>query len=598
MSDGSAAKKINSGYGSISIEDLGSFDEFPEDVLLHLKRVAKVVRVPEGTEVLHQGEKNDTLYFLVSGNLEVFVDGGRVANLSRLGDLIGEMSVITDQPVAATIIAKTPVEMITIDSKEFLNTTPDKAEKVQYILYRVFATILIDKLRITNQKAKALEETMAELNVTKDQLEQANELLEKKVEKRTKDLQKKTEALLASYQKLEQQNAALTASHNKIEELYSTRKSTFKKLEELLEDHLRPLKVALNGMMGTADTHALPGFQKILKEVDEVTRLLEPITDLYNSEMAMEHTRVLLAEPSRKDQVVAKLALGGTGAELDIVSTLKEGQAKLAENSYNIVFVDRTMLSLVDAALASNPSTKCVFMTSEEIPNYLPDLKRQKTLPNLVSRDANDRRFTVKNIVTTVSKLMSRDIFGLEKYLSWGVEVHEHPVVSSESRRNLITAADDYFTSLGLRSSLRDKCRTVLEELLMNAIYDAPVDANGKAKYNHLSRQEEIHLPKEEQGLLRYACDGNLMAVSVSDPFGALTGQTILNYLDSCYGGRAGALNVEKGGAGRGLHQIVENSNLVVFNVATGQRTEVIALFNLEKPKDIIAYPSFHFFSY
>ena len=65
MSDGSAAKKINSGYGSISIEDLGSFDEFPEDVLLHLKRVAKVVRVPEGTEVLHQGEKNDTLYFFI-----------------------------------------------------------------------------------------------------------------------------------------------------------------------------------------------------------------------------------------------------------------------------------------------------------------------------------------------------------------------------------------------------------------------------------------------------------------------------------------------------------------------------------------------------
>ena len=86
------------------------------------------------------------------------------------------------------------------------------------------------------------------------------------------------------------------------------------------------------------------------------------------------------------------------------------------------------------------------------------------------------------------------------------------------------------------------------------------------------------------------------MAVSVADPFGALTGDTILDYLDSCYGNQAGDLNKEKGGAGRGLHQIIENSDLVVFNVEAGVRTEVISLMNVDPKMQGDKSPSFHLF--
>ncbi|MNL35107.1 hypothetical protein D3C87_1571190 [compost metagenome] len=85
------------------------------------------------------------------------------------------------------------------------------------------------------------------------------------------------------------------------------------------------------------------------------------------------------------------------------------------------------------------------------------------------------------------------------------------------------------------------------------------------------------------------------MAVSVSDPFGALTKDLIIDYLLSCYTGKAGEMNTNKGGAGRGLHQIIENSDLTIFNVKMGVRTEVISLFNLDGQKRE-AQPSFHYF--
>jgi hypothetical protein len=73
-------------------------------------------------------------------------------------------------------------------------------------------------------------------------------------------------------------------------------------------------------------------------------------------------------------------------------------------------------------------------------------------------------------------------------------------------------------------------------------------------------------------------------------------GEIILDYLKSCYSGQAGELNKQKGGAGRGLHQIVENSDLVVFNISPRMRTEVIALFQVDTKTNSEKTPSFHLF--
>lgn len=148
---------------------------------------------------------------------------------------------------------------------------------------------------------------------------------------------------------------------------------------------------------------------------------------------------------------------------------------------------------------------------------------------------------------------------------------------------------------MGVRSSVLDRVNTASEEMLMNAIYDAPVDSKGNALFNHLTRKEEVVLDTHQQSQLRYGSDGMLLAVSVVDPFGALSRDIIIDYLLSCYNGVAGSLNETKGGAGRGLHQIIENSDLTIFNVKKGVRTEVICLFNLDGQKRE-TQPSFHYF--
>lgn len=557
-------------------------DGFPEHLIAELSSAAELIDLPPNAQILKQGQKNDHLYFLVDGLVGVYVDGGRVSKLQRKGDLLGEMSVISNSVVGATILSESNVTLVRVDSKTFLNMAGPNRDYYLSILFRIYATVLAEKLTLTNQKAKHFEEMTIRLTAMQAELEEANQTLEQKVEERTK--------------KLELQNAELIVGKNKLEELMNTKRLLFQKLTEFQNAYLSPLKVFLDevGKVHPGE----PSVTDACRVVLDVQLLLGPLIEQYSTEQAMRSKRVLLADSNKKQQITAKMALGGSGVELDLASTLEEGQAKVTNNRYDLVFVDSTMLELGNKLKEVDPGCGLVLMTSAQIPEYLPALKGLSGIPHIVSRDEMDRTFTVKNIMTTVTKLLGADFFGLEKYLGWGVEVQSVPVVSSRQRPELIAQVDSYFEKIGVRRANRERIQTVLEEMLMNAIYDAPTDGEGLAKYNHLPRSTELTLKAEEQGILRFATDGSLIAVSVQDPFGSLTGNTILRYLEHNYAGDAGFINAQenKGGAGRGLHQIVENSDLVVFNVHPKKKTEAIALFNVEIKETASKSPSFHLF--
>jgi CRP-like cAMP-binding protein/CheY-like chemotaxis protein len=555
---------------------------FPGKLIDLLVQAGEVLFMEKNNQILRQGQPNEHLYFLIDGHVGVYVDGGRVSVLDARGDMIGEMSVVTGRNSSATILSETPVTVVRINSRTFLESEGTDRELYMSTLYRIYSTVLAEKLQKTNHKAKHFEELTINLTATQNELREINLNLERKVEERT--------------YKLEQQNVELMAGKNKMEDLLNTKKVVFHKLSEMQTNHLHPLKNYLDDFRKkNPDDEAV---NKLRSAIFDVQNLITPLADQYSAEQQMQSKHVLLADANKKQQVVAKMALGGTGVLLDIVSTPEEGRAKLDEKTYDLLVFDSANIDLANAACEKNPKMDLVLMTSDHVPAYLPSLKALKVTPHIVSRDEEDRTFTVKNIMTTVTKLLTHDFFGLEKYISWGVEVQTLPVTSSKQRQGVLTGIGAYFENVGVRRANRERIHCVVEEMLMNAIYDAPVGPDGKSLYNHLNRSEDLHLKAEEQGMVRFATDGVLIAVSVQDPFGSLKGDIILKYLEANYGGTAQDINIaqNKGGAGRGLHQIVENSDLVVFNVDPGKKTEVIAFFNVEVKEKAHQNPSFHLF--
>src|SRR5262249_15236244 len=175
-------------------------------------------------------------------------------------------------------------------------------------------------------------------------------------------------------------------------------------------------------------------------------------------------------------------------------------------------------------------------------------------------------------VVITTVKLLTGDIFGMEKYLTWGVSILEREVTGYDDKRLAIARVADHAREVGCRRQMVARIETACDELLMNALYDAPAAANGKAP------------TKTEPALLRYGCDGAFFGLSVRDAYGPLRKQAILHNIerarDEQVTPRAPDAS-ETGGAGLGLYFILSSATRFIANIDPGKSTEVICLFDM-----------------
>ena len=75
----------------------------------------------------------------------------------------------------------------------------------------------------------------------------------------------------------------------------------------------------------------------------------------------------------------------------------------------------------------------------------------------------------------------------------------------------------------------------VVDEMVTNALYDAPIDREGRPRFAHLPRTEPVRLERGEEIHIQFCSDAQLLGVAVSDPFGALSKQVSLDYLSRCF---------------------------------------------------------------
>lgn len=526
--------------------------------LNELLPLARYEEYAPGALIFAEGATNDRLFFLVEGSVTIIHTGETIAQLNKPGDILGEMSLITRKTSSAASFAEVPTKFLILEIEKVGTLSPDLQNRMAMAMNRLFALTLATKLETTNEKARLFEITNRELKDAKAALE--------------------------------------AASIDKIDELSFQQRQVFKKLDRLFRNDVTPLRDTLAKLTHepTIDATAIA---KLSTQVQRIHNDLEPLSQAIDSEGSLHDQRVLLVEDDVNEQINARMSLGGTGVDFTVLADLESAKEALRAGRFDIVCVNNRFVELIAYARSLYSDVKYVFVTSEPIAAHLSTLEKHPELATILARHPDDRTFTVKNTATTIRKLSSQDIFGMEKYLSWGTEVIEYPVTSSDERRPLIEKMEAYIDSLGIRNVLKRKASRVAEELLMNAIYDAPTDVDGKSLYNHHDRSVPLVLKPEEHAMFRFACDGTFLAISVVDSFGALSRATILDYLKRCFSDQTGESIADKGGGGNGLFQIIQSSSLTAFNVKPGQRTEVIALLNINiQMEKVSLHPSFHYF--
>jgi hypothetical protein len=191
----------------------------------------------------------------------------------------------------------------------------------------------------------------------------------------------------------------------------------------------------------------------------------------------------------------------------------------------------------------------------------------------------------------------------LADFIRWGGSVYKWRPRTSQERDHVVGEIQRVAAAAGASSRVAERLSEVAHEMLMNAMYDAPVDATGAPRFAH-DRRQEVELHEQEAPTLRMAVDGAYIGLQVVDPFGRLQRQSVLagvhRGLGANQNGREArqVLDTTSGGAGLGMFKIHSASAVMMVDVEPSQYTMVTTIVDLDvSPRELRSMPtSLHLF--
>jgi MFS family permease len=101
------------------LSKLPFFAPLEPEALESVAAKAAPITIGAGETVFRQGDPGDLFYTIVSGEVEVLIDGRR-ARVEGAGDYFGEIALLRKTPRTATVVALSPTELLSVDGEVFI----------------------------------------------------------------------------------------------------------------------------------------------------------------------------------------------------------------------------------------------------------------------------------------------------------------------------------------------------------------------------------------------------------------------------------------------------------------------------------------------
>ena len=124
------------------LKSIPVFAELSDEELAHIAAIAAEVSVPEGKELVREGDYSYDVLAIKEGTARVERNGEKIADLGA-GDIIGEMGVLERSQRTATVTATSPMMLITLttwDVRRLEKTAPRAVEHLRDVVAQRKAT--------------------------------------------------------------------------------------------------------------------------------------------------------------------------------------------------------------------------------------------------------------------------------------------------------------------------------------------------------------------------------------------------------------------------------------------------------------------------
>src|SRR3954466_8137040 len=219
------------------------------------------------------------------------------------------------------------------------------------------------------------------------------------------------------------------------------------------------------------------------------------------ADQMLRHKIVIVSsEPAMRRSL--KRLMTATGAVTEFVNDL----SKLPENPPSLLCVDLRSPSAPKPKDLEKifPDVRLVCIVGVQDFGQIVDCIRLERCGSVITYDD---KFEPEDFIITVTKLLHGQVFGLQKYFPWGVTLYNMEVASYDEKARALDVLNAYAELAGARGPVRDRMALVAEELIMNALYHAPVDEKGARLYDHLPRKELAKMTFDRK--VRITCASN-----------------------------------------------------------------------------------------
>lgn len=134
---------------------------------------------------------------------------------------------------------------------------------------------------------------------------------------------------------------------------------------------------------------------------------------------------------------------------------------------------------------------------------------------------------------------------------------------SSRHKRELMIEVEKFLKSVRRLESVQQNAMVIANELMLNALYEAPVDGNGQRMFDDDTRSTEVKFPEGDIAEITLAFNEEQLVVGCRDTFGSLSEDRLTERLAVAFG-HTNLMNIKDHNVcafGLGLRLIIENSS-------------------------------------
>ena len=154
-------------------------------------------------------------------------------------------------------------------------------------------------------------------------------------------------------------------------------------------------------------------------------------------------------------------------------------------------------------------------------------------------------------------------------------------IQTSTEKATLLDWLDVFLQQNPRTSGVRELCVQCADEMLTNALYNAPIKPSGVRPFESWSRTQTVTLPVDHAATLFACFSDERVVVGCTDPFGSLNRDSLLNHLRHAFRDPLLRPRTGQAGAGLGFRYLIENSAGFYLISQPGRRTLIACGFLL-----------------